>query len=36
VEYRSVNGPFLAIEDLQKVPGIGGSKLEKFRQKIRI
>ena len=36
VEYRSTNGPFLAIEDLQKVPGIGGSKLEKFKEKIRI
>jgi competence protein ComEA len=36
VEYRSANGPFLAIEDLQKVPGIGGSKLEKFKEKIRI
>jgi competence protein ComEA len=36
VEYRSVNGSFLSIEDLKKVPGIGGSKLEKFKEKVRI
>lgn len=36
VEYRSANGSFLAIEDLKKVPGIGGSKLEKFKEKIRV
>ncbi len=36
MEYRSVNGSFLSIEDLKKVPGIGGSKLEKFKEKVRI
>jgi competence protein ComEA len=36
VEFRSTNGSFLSIEDLKKVPGIGGSKLEKFKEKIRI
>lgn len=36
VEFRSANGSFLTVEDLGKVPGIGNSKLEKFRNLIRI
>ena len=36
VQFRSANGSFLTIEDLGKVPGIGNSKLEKFRNLIRI
>ena len=36
VEYRLKNGTFTSIEDLAKVSGIGGSKLEKFKEKIRV
>ena len=36
VEYRSKNGSFTSIEDLTKVNGIGSSKLEKFKEKIRV
>lgn len=36
IEYRKVNGPFLTVDELQKVPGIGGSKLSKFKAKIRV
>ena len=36
VEYRKVNGPFSTVDDLKKVPGIGGSKFEKFKEKIRV
>ena len=36
VQFRSANGSFLTVEDLGKVPGIGNSKLEKFRNLIRI
>lgn len=36
IEYRNVNGPFMSIDDLKKVNGIGGSTLEKFKEKIRV
>lgn len=36
IEYRKLNGAFTSIEDLNKVSGIGGSKLEKFKEKIRV
>lgn len=36
VNYRKVNGPFAAIEDLQKVSGIGTSKFADFKSKIRV
>jgi competence protein ComEA len=36
VEYRRVNGPFMTIEDLQKVSGIGSAKFEEFKSKISV
>jgi competence protein ComEA len=36
VTYRKSNGPFLAIEDLLKVPGIGVATLAKFKSKLRL
>ena len=36
VTYRKVNGPFTAIEDLLKVPGIGASTFAKFKAKLRV
>ncbi len=36
VEYRRVNGPFMSVEDLQKVSGIGGIKFAQFKEKIRV
>ena len=36
IEYRKANGAFGSIDELKKIPGIGGSKLEKFREKIRV
>ena len=36
VEYRRVNGPFRAIEDLQKVSGIGSAKFEEFKSKVSV
>lgn len=36
IAYRSTNGPFMTIEDLLKVSGIGAAKLEQFKEKIRI
>jgi competence protein ComEA len=36
VSYRKVNGPFSAIEDLLKVPGIGESKFAQFKEKLRV
>lgn len=36
VQFRSANGSFLSIDDLSKVPGIGSSKLAKFRELIRV
>lgn len=31
VDYRKANGPFVTVEDIQKVSGIGPSKLEQIR-----
>ncbi|MFN9719962.1 MAG: ComEA family DNA-binding protein [Planctomycetota bacterium] len=36
VAYRTVNGPFRAIDDLQLVPGIGPSKLDAIRHQLTI
>ena len=36
VSYRKVNGPFAAVEDLLKVPGIGQSKFAQFKEKLRV
>jgi competence protein ComEA len=36
VTYRKVNGPFMAIEDLLKVSGIGPKTFEKFKAKLRV
>ena len=36
VAFRKVNGPFTAIEDLMKVPGIGSSTFAKFKEKLRV
>lgn len=36
VTFRKVNGPFAAIEDLMKVPGIGSSTFAKFKEKLRV
>jgi len=36
VNYRKSNGPFTAIEDLLKVPGIGQSKFTQFKEKLRV
>jgi len=36
VAFRKVNGPFVAIEDLMKVPGIGPSTFAKFKEKLRV
>ena len=36
VSYRSQNGPFLTIEDLLKVSGIGAAKFAQFKDKLRV
>jgi len=36
VEYRRVNGPFVSIEDLQKVSGIGVAKFAQIKSKLRV
>jgi competence protein ComEA len=36
VTFRKTNGPFSAIEDLLKVPGIGQSKFAQFKEKLRV
>ena len=36
ITYRKANGPFTAIEDLLKVPGIGQSKFAQFKEKLRV
>jgi competence protein ComEA len=36
VAYRKTNGPFIAVEDLLKVPGIGQSKFAQFKEKLRV
>ncbi|MEY2768613.1 MAG: hypothetical protein RL359_249 [Actinomycetota bacterium] len=36
VAYRKLNGPFLTIEDLLKVSGIGVAKFGQFKEKLRV
>jgi len=36
ISYRKTNGPFTAIEDLLKIPGIGQSKFAQFKEKLRV
>ena len=36
VAFRKANGPFAAVEDLMKVPGIGSSTFAKFKEKLRV
>lgn len=36
IQYRNLNGSFTSVEDLKKVNGIGGSKFEKIKERIRI
>ncbi|MEI6844695.1 MAG: ComEA family DNA-binding protein [Actinomycetes bacterium] len=36
VAYRKVNGPFMSVDDLQKVSGIGASKFAEFKSKITV
>lgn len=36
IEYRTQNGKFSTIEELKNVPGIGSSKFENLKEKIRV
>ena len=36
IAYRTTNGPFIALEDLLKVSGIGDAKFAQFKEKIRV
>jgi competence protein ComEA len=36
IDYRKVNGPFLTIEDIQKVSGIGTVKFAQIKSKIQV
>jgi competence protein ComEA len=36
VAYRNLNGPFINIEDLLKVSGIGAIKFSQFKEKLRV
>ena len=36
VTYRKTHGPFITIEDLQKVSGIGAAKFSQIKSKIRV
>ena len=36
IAYRTINGPFIAVEDLLKVSGIGDAKFAQFKEKIRV
>jgi competence protein ComEA len=36
IDYRKLNGSFLAIDDLQKVSGIGAAKFAQIKAKVRI
>jgi competence protein ComEA len=36
VAYRNQNGPFLTVDDLLKVSGIGSIKLAQFKEKLRV
>ena len=36
IAYRTTNGPFVVLEDLLKVSGIGDAKFAQFKEKIRV
>ncbi len=36
VEYRTQHGPFKSVDELDKVPGIGGETLKKNRDKVTV
>lgn len=36
IEYRKANGPFVTVEDLQKVSGIGVAKFANIKSKVRV
>jgi len=36
IDYRKVNGPFLTIDDIQKVSGIGNAKFAQIKSKIQV
>jgi competence protein ComEA len=36
LEYRKLHGSFVTVDELQKVPGIGGSKFSQLKSKITI
>ena len=36
IDYRKVNGPFLTIDDIQKVSGIGTAKFAQIKNKIQV
>ena len=36
IDYRKINGPFLTIDDIQKVSGIGTAKFAQIKSKIQV
>lgn len=36
IDYRKTNGPFISVDDLQKVSGIGSAKFAQFKSKVRV
>lgn len=36
IDYREKNGPFLSIDDLDNVPGIGAGLIERFRDQVTV
>lgn len=36
IDYRKSNGPFVSVDDLQKVSGIGSAKFAQFKSKVRV
>jgi len=36
IDYRKTNGPFLSVDELQKVSGIGSAKFAQFKSKVRV
>lgn len=36
IDYRKTNGPFVSVDDLQKVSGIGSAKFASFKSKVRV
>jgi competence protein ComEA len=36
VAYRNANGPFITLEDIMKVSGIGEAKFAQFKEKITL